>query len=152
MPDVLFQAHSAPLGIAFYDGKAFPPEYRGDAFVAMHGSWNRDHRTGYKLVRLRFEDGKPTGVYQDFMTGFVVDGQNVWGRPGRTLRSPRTARCSSATTAAGRSGGSPTPLLLNARGGGNLIARWEPLPCVVALLAMQRKCIQRLGGEKVERW
>ena len=47
----------------------------------MHGSWNRDHRTGYKVVRLRFEDGKPTGVYQDFMTGFVSDDQNVWGRP-----------------------------------------------------------------------
>jgi glucose/arabinose dehydrogenase len=81
VPDVLFQAHSAPLGIAFYDGSAFPADYRGDAFVAMHGSWNRDHRTGYKVVRLRFQDGKPTGVYQDFMTDFVIDNQDVWGRP-----------------------------------------------------------------------
>jgi glucose/arabinose dehydrogenase len=80
-PDVLFQAHSAPLGIAFYEGEAFPPEYKGDAFVAMHGSWNRDHRTGYKVVRLPFENGKPTGAYQDFMTGFVLDDQSAWGRP-----------------------------------------------------------------------
>jgi glucose/arabinose dehydrogenase len=82
IPDVLFQAHSAPLGIAFYDGDAFPAEYKGDAFVAMHGSWNRDHRTGYKVVRLIFDEaGKPTGVYQDFLTGFVLDDQSVWGRP-----------------------------------------------------------------------
>jgi glucose/arabinose dehydrogenase len=81
VPDVLFQPHSAPLGIAFYDADAFPAEYKGDAFVAMHGSWNRDHRTGYKVVRLPFEDGKPTGAYQDFMTGFVMDDQSVWGRP-----------------------------------------------------------------------
>ena len=82
VPDVLFQAHSAPLGITFYDADAFPAEYKGDAFVAMHGSWNRDHRTGYKVVRLLFDDsGKPTGAYQDFMTGFVMDDQSVWGRP-----------------------------------------------------------------------
>ncbi len=82
VPDVLFQAHSAPLGITFYDADAFPAEYKGDAFVAMHGSWNRDHRTGYKVVRLIFDDsGKPTGAYQDFMTGFVMDDQSVWGRP-----------------------------------------------------------------------
>jgi len=81
VPDVLFQAHSAPLGITFYDGDDFPTEYRGDAFVAMHGSWNRDHRTGYKVVRLLFDDGKPTGVYEDFMVGLVVDARKVWGRP-----------------------------------------------------------------------
>ncbi len=81
VPDVLFQAHSAPLNIAFYDGDMFPAEYKGDAFVAMHGSWNRGKRTGYKVVRLKFEDGKPTGAYEDFMTGFVKDADNVWGRP-----------------------------------------------------------------------
>ncbi len=81
VPDILFQAHSAPLGIGFYTGGMFPSEYEGDAFVAMHGSWNRGRRTGYKVVRLIFKDGKPTGVYQDFMTGFVVDGGKVWGRP-----------------------------------------------------------------------
>jgi len=82
IPDVLFQAHSAPLGIAFYNADAFPADYKGDAFVAMHGSWNRDHRTGYKVVRLLFDkSGKPTGAYQDFMTGFVLDDQSVWGRP-----------------------------------------------------------------------
>lgn len=81
VPDVLMQAHSAPLNIAFYTGDAFPAEYRGDAFVALHGSWNRGKRTGYKVVRLRFEDGRPTGEYEDFMTGFVVSDAEVWGRP-----------------------------------------------------------------------
>jgi glucose/arabinose dehydrogenase len=82
VPDVLFQAHSAPLGITFYDGGNFPAEYRGDAFVTMHGSWNRDTRTGYKVVRLHFDDnGQPTGEYEDFMTGFVISDRDVWGRP-----------------------------------------------------------------------
>ena len=75
------QAHSAPLGIAFYDGEAFPAEYSGDAFVTMHGSWNRGSRTGYKVVALNFKDGKPTGEYSDFMTGFVLSDEQVWGRP-----------------------------------------------------------------------
>jgi len=81
VPDVLMQAHSAPLNIAFYDGAQFPAEYRGDAFVALHGSWNRGEPTGYKLVRLMFKNGKPTGEYEDFMTGFVLSGDEVWGRP-----------------------------------------------------------------------
>ena len=81
VPDVLIQPHSAPLGITFYDGETFPPEYRGDAFVALHGSWNRQGPTGYKVVRLRFEDGRPTGVYEDFMTGFVLSREAVWARP-----------------------------------------------------------------------
>jgi glucose/arabinose dehydrogenase len=81
VPDVLMQAHSAPLNITFYDGGNFPAEYKGDAFVALHGSWNRGVRTGYKVVRLRFSDGKPTGEYQDFITGFVLSDDAVWGRP-----------------------------------------------------------------------
>jgi glucose/arabinose dehydrogenase len=80
-PEVLLQPHSAPLGMAFYDGGAFPPEYRGDAFVAMHGSWNRSRRTGYKVVRLRIRDGAPSGEYDDFLTGFVASDDAVWGRP-----------------------------------------------------------------------
>jgi glucose/arabinose dehydrogenase len=80
-PEVLFQAHSAALGVAFYDRDAFPSEYRGDAFVALHGSHSRPQRTGYKVVRVRMKDGKPTGAYQDFMTGFLVDNDTVWGRP-----------------------------------------------------------------------
>jgi glucose/arabinose dehydrogenase len=82
VPDVLMQAHSAPLGIVFYQGDSFPAEYRGSAFVAMHGSWNRPNRTGYKVVRLLFDgSGKPTGEYEDFMTGFVVSDSQVWGTP-----------------------------------------------------------------------
>ncbi|HKP13993.1 MAG TPA: PQQ-dependent sugar dehydrogenase, partial [Blastocatellia bacterium] len=76
VPDVLIQAHSAVLGLAFYQGNMFPEEYRGDAFVALHGSWNREPRTGYKIVRIRFDkSGKPVGGYDDFVTGWML-GEN----------------------------------------------------------------------------
>jgi glucose/arabinose dehydrogenase len=81
VPDVLLEAHTAPLGLTFYEGSSFPAEYRGNVFVALHGSWNRSERAGYKVVRIRMSGGKPTGVYEDFLTGFVVDAKNVWGRP-----------------------------------------------------------------------
>jgi glucose/arabinose dehydrogenase len=85
VPDVLLQAHSASLEMCFYTAKsgvaAFPAEYRGDAFAAEHGSWNRSSRTGYKLIRVRLNHGVPTGEYDDFLTGFVVDERSVWGRP-----------------------------------------------------------------------
>jgi glucose/arabinose dehydrogenase len=81
VPDVLVQAHSASLGVTFYDGNAFPQEYRGDGFAAEHGSWNRSKRTGYKVIRIRLKDGVPTGEYQDFVTGFVINDSDVWGRP-----------------------------------------------------------------------
>src|SRR5438067_139512 len=81
IPDVLIQAHSASMGLIFYEGTNFPSEYRGDAFAAEHGSWNRSRRTGYKIVRIRLKDGVPTGEYEDFVTGFVVNGTEVWGRP-----------------------------------------------------------------------
>jgi glucose/arabinose dehydrogenase len=80
-PDMLIQPHSAPLSMVFYDGSNFPPDYRGDAFLALHGSWNRGIRTGYKVIRLFFENGRPTGEYEDFATGFVVSNDAVWGRP-----------------------------------------------------------------------
>ena len=81
VPDVLVQSHSASLNICFYEGKQFPAEYRGDIFAALHGSWNRNHRTGYKIVRVPLENGKATGEYQDFVTGFVTPEGDVWGRP-----------------------------------------------------------------------
>jgi len=81
VPDVLIQAHSASLGLTFYNGNAFPAEYHGDGFAAEHGSWNRAKRTGYKVIRIRMKDGVPTGEYQDFMTGFVAGDSDVWGRP-----------------------------------------------------------------------
>jgi hypothetical protein len=80
-PDVLLQAHSASLGLTFYNAGAFPAEYRGDGFAAEHGSCNRSKHTGYKVVRIRLRDGVPTGEYQDFVTGFVIDDSQVWGRP-----------------------------------------------------------------------
>ena len=86
VPDVLFHPHSAPLQIMFYQAaagarSAFPAEYNGDAFVALHGSWNRSKRTGYKIVRLHLNAGVPDGGYEDFLTGFVLDDRRVWGRP-----------------------------------------------------------------------
>ena len=80
VPDVLVQAHSASLGMTFYDGKMFPPEYSGDAFAAEHGSWNHSLGAGREVVRIPIEKGRSTGVYQDFLTGFTTDG-NAWGRP-----------------------------------------------------------------------
>ena len=61
----------------------FPAEYRGDIFAALHGSWNRSRRTGYKIIRVPFDkgSGKPLGEYEDFVTGFVTPDSNVWGRP-----------------------------------------------------------------------
>ena len=85
VPDVLLQAHSASLEMCFYTatkGAAlFPKEYRGDAFAAEHGSWNRSSRTGYKVIRVWMNHGVATGEYEDFLTGFVVDEHSVWGRP-----------------------------------------------------------------------
>ncbi len=81
VPDVLLQAHSAALQMTFYTGDQFPLAMRGDVFVALHGSWNRAGRTGYKVVRVRMHDGLPTGIYEDFVTGFVVSDDEVWGRP-----------------------------------------------------------------------
>jgi glucose/arabinose dehydrogenase len=81
VPDVLIEAHSASLGMTIYDGSQFPNEYRGNVFAAQHGSWNRSKRTGYKVIRVITKDGVPTGEYEDFVTGFVVNDSTVWGRP-----------------------------------------------------------------------
>jgi glucose/arabinose dehydrogenase len=86
-PDLLFHAHSAPLGLVFYEGAQFPASYRGDAFVALHGSWNAGAPTGYKVVRVPFRNGRPAGGYEDFVTGFWNGADkpgspaHVWGRP-----------------------------------------------------------------------
>ena len=87
-PDVLLAPHSAPLGLAVYTGSQFPAEYKGDLFVAAHGSWNREKRTGYKIVRIRMKDGKATGEYDDFVTGLVVSDSDVWGRPVGVASAP----------------------------------------------------------------
>ncbi len=84
VPDVLFRSHSAPLGLVFYDGERFPAEYRGDAFVALHGSWNAASPRGYMIARVPFENGRPAGYYEVFATGFWQRGEStasVWGRP-----------------------------------------------------------------------
>jgi len=82
VPDVLLQAHDAPLQLAFYEGHQFPPAYQGDIFVTSHGSWNRSVRTGYELIRIpRHQSAKAGGEYEDFLTGFVLPSGEVWGRP-----------------------------------------------------------------------
>lgn len=83
VPDLLVQAHSASLGITFYNGTMFPKSWNGDAFVALHGSWNRSRRTGYKVIRIPMQNGKPAGGYDDFIVGWSPDetSRNVWGRP-----------------------------------------------------------------------
>jgi glucose/arabinose dehydrogenase len=85
VPDVLFRSHVAALGIQFYTGRMFPKEYQGDAFVALHGSWNRQKLSGYKVVRIKFDDkGKLEGnSYEEFLSGWLPDenSNEVWGRP-----------------------------------------------------------------------
>ena len=81
VPDVLLQAHSAPLQMTFYDAAAFPAKYQHGVFAALHGSWNRGKRTGPKVIAVPLRDGAPTGEYEDFMTGFVVNDAAVWARP-----------------------------------------------------------------------
>jgi len=81
IPDVLLQPHNASLELTFYDGAQFPREYRGDLFAAEHGSWNRANRTGYEVIRVPLEDGHASGVFEDFITGFVTPGGEAWGRP-----------------------------------------------------------------------
>jgi glucose/arabinose dehydrogenase/cytochrome c2 len=85
VPDVPFTAHSAATNIKFYTATSgsskFPAEYSGEAFAVLHGSWNRAFRTGHKIVRLPMKNGVPTGEYIDFMTGFITEDGNAWGRP-----------------------------------------------------------------------
>jgi len=81
VPDVLVTPHSASLGLTFYDGTAFPAEYRGDLFACEHGSWNRSQRSGLEVVRVPLDQGKSNGVFEDFLTGFATPDGNSWGRP-----------------------------------------------------------------------
>lgn len=83
VPDVSVDAHTASLGLAFYDKDAFPETYKNGAFVGQHGSWNRSKLSGYKVLFVPFKDGKPSGKPQDFLTGFIADEEKaqVYGRP-----------------------------------------------------------------------
>jgi glucose/arabinose dehydrogenase len=80
-PDVLLQPHFASLEMLFYEGEQFPISYHGDAFAAEHGSWNRHRLTGYEVIRVPMQNGHATGEYEDFLTGFVTNSGQVWGRP-----------------------------------------------------------------------
>jgi glucose/arabinose dehydrogenase len=80
-PDVLMQPHNGSLQMTFYTGKSFPGVSTGDIFAAEHGSWNRKERTGYEVAHLPMKNGKATGEYEDFVTGFTTPDGGVWGRP-----------------------------------------------------------------------
>lgn len=81
-PDVLIQPHNASLEMLFYEGQQFPKEFRGDIFAAEHGSWNRNPRTGYEVIRVPMHSKtRAEGSYEDFLTGFVTHDGRVWGRP-----------------------------------------------------------------------
>ena len=80
-PDVLVNPHFASLEMLFYEGSEFPAEYKGDGFAAEHGSWNRAERSGYEVIRLPMKNGRAMGEYEDFLTGFTVGNDQVWGRP-----------------------------------------------------------------------
>ena len=86
-PAVRLPAHTAPLGLTFYTATQFPPEYRGDLFVALHGSWDRSFPIGYEVVRISIVDGRPTGELHDFVSGWQV-GRRWWGRPVDVLVAP----------------------------------------------------------------
>ncbi len=80
-PDILVNPHFASLEMLFYQGSQFPAGFKGDGFAAEHGSWNRAQRTGYEVIRLPMKEGRATGEYQDFLTGFALPDGTVWGRP-----------------------------------------------------------------------
>ncbi|RIJ43169.1 PQQ-dependent sugar dehydrogenase [Pontibacter oryzae] len=83
MPEVPLGAHTASLGLEFYNGSKFPAKYRNGVFIGQHGSWNRTEFAGYKVVFVPFQDGRPNGKYEDFLTGFIADASKneVYGRP-----------------------------------------------------------------------
>lgn len=83
VPDVALGAHTSSLGLAFYDGTAFPAKYKNGAFIGQHGSWNRSEFAGYKVVFVPFQNGRPSGKPEDFLTGFIADAgkSEVYGRP-----------------------------------------------------------------------
>jgi glucose/arabinose dehydrogenase len=82
-PDFALGSHVAALGLAFYRGNALPARYQGGAFIGMHGSWNRSKMVGYNVVFVRFENGKPVGMPEDILTGFIANEEKyeAYGRP-----------------------------------------------------------------------
>jgi glucose/arabinose dehydrogenase len=90
-PDVLLPAHAAALGLIFYTGSQFPSQYRNSALVALHGSINRSKLSGYRVVRVPFREGRPSGAPEDFLSGFIAsdgDDKQAWGRPVGLLQLP----------------------------------------------------------------
>ena len=81
VPDYALGAHTASLGLAFYQSHLLPAQYRGGAFIGQHGSWNRSPRSGYKVIFVPFSKGKPNGLPQDILSGFVNEEGQALGRP-----------------------------------------------------------------------
>jgi glucose/arabinose dehydrogenase len=81
VPEYALGSHTASLGLVFYDGTLFPETYRGGAFIGQHGSWNRDPPSGYKVIFVPFRDGKPAGMPEDILSGFLNAEGEAQGRP-----------------------------------------------------------------------
>jgi glucose/arabinose dehydrogenase len=81
IPDYALGAHTASLGLTFYDGNLFPPKYKNGAIIGQHGSWNRSDSAGYKVIFVPFQGGKPNGVPEDVLSGFINDNGDAYGRP-----------------------------------------------------------------------
>ncbi|GAB3818344.1 hypothetical protein GCM10028895_15500 [Pontibacter rugosus] len=93
VPDVPLGAHTSSLGLEFYNGNRFPAKYRNGAFVGQHGSWNRSSFSGYKVVFVPFQSGKP-GKYEDFLTGFIADAEKMKYTAGPPVwQNYQTVRC-----------------------------------------------------------
>ncbi|WP_276496365.1 PQQ-dependent sugar dehydrogenase [Pontibacter litorisediminis] len=90
VPDLALGAHTASLGLEFYNGNRFPEKYRNGAFIGQHGSWNRSEFVGYKVIFVPFQNGRPSGDYEDFLTGFIADESRneVYGRPAGVAELP----------------------------------------------------------------
>src|SRR6185369_5129734 len=81
VPDYALGSHVAPLGLAFYEGSLLPPRFKGGAFVGEHGSWNRTPKSGYKVVFVPFANGRPAGLPEDVVSGFLNEEGEARGRP-----------------------------------------------------------------------
>ena len=90
-PDVLLGAHVSAMDLLFYTGAQFPEKYRSGCFIAMHGSWNRSKRVGYKIAFVPFKEGKPVSGPEDFLTGWMLDPEKheVWGKTGGSAPTGR---------------------------------------------------------------
>jgi glucose/arabinose dehydrogenase len=81
VPEYALGSHTASLGLLFYEDSLLPARYRGGAFIGQHGSWNREPKTGYRVVFVPFSGGQPAGPLEEVLNGFLDEDGNAQGRP-----------------------------------------------------------------------